>query len=214
MKPCHNGLFVALEGIDGAGKSTLVEAMAQFGHERGRQVHTTREPGGTRLAESIRQLLLDPGGEALLPEVELLLHFAARATHVKECIAPALGQGQLVITERFTASTYAYQGSGLGVDPELIAAMETGVLHGVQPDLVILLDLPVADARKRLEMRGGPQDRYQRRPEAFSEAVRQGYLELARGGNQRGGRRYHVLDAARTQSAVNRDACKLLETLL
>lgn len=214
MKRCQSGFFVALEGIDGAGKSTLVETMTRFGHERGLQVCTTREPGGTRLAESIRQLLLDPGGEALLPEVELLLHFAARATHVKECIAPALEQGQLVITERFTASTYAYQGSGLGVNTELIAALETGVLHGVQPDLVLLLDLPVAEARRRLEMRGGPQDRYQRRSETFSEAVRQGYLELARSSNQRGGRRYHVLDAAQTQSSVNQDACKLLEALL
>ena len=213
MKPRREGFFLALEGIDGSGKSTLVETLARYGRDLGMEVCTTREPGGTPLAERIRRLLLDPGGETLSPQVELLLHFAVRANHVEECIAPALRQGQLVISERFTASTYAYQGGGLGVDAGMIAALENGVLHGLQPDLVVLLDLPVTEAKRRIEARGGPQDRYQRRPESFIEAVRQGYLELARSGG-RGGHRYHVVDATRPPAEVGRETCETLKALL
>ncbi len=214
MKPRQQGFFLVLEGIDGAGKSSLIQPLADTGRRLGMEVCTTREPGGTPLAEQIRALLLDPVAPTWSAETELLLLFAARAQHLQQRIRPAVAQGKLVISERFSASSYAYQGSGLGVDAGLIATLERRVLQNFQPDLVIILDLPVEQARQRLNCRGGTPDRYQCRPSGFAEAVRQGYLQLAQGNGGRGGQQYRVVDASRDKARVSAELCSILEEAL
>ena len=214
MKPQRQGFFLVLEGIDGAGKSSLIQPLADAGRQLGMEVCTTREPGGTPMAEQIRALLLNPAILACSVETELLLLFAARAQHLQQRIRPAVAEGKLVISERFSASSYAYQGSGLGADAGLIAMLEQHVLQNFQPHLVIILDLPVEQARQRLNCRGGAPDRYQRRPAGFAEAVRQGYLQLARENGGRGGQQYRVVDASRDKALVSAELCSILKEVL
>lgn len=182
--------FITLEGIEGVGKSTHVEAVVDALRERGESAVRTREPGGSPVADRIRSLLLDPDGEAPLAETELLLLFAARSEHLARVIQPALDGGQYVVCDRFTDATYAYQGGGRGLSSERIAALEAWVQGELRPDLTILLDAPVQVALERARGRGAT-DRFERETTAFFERARDVYLERARAEPGR----FRVIDA-------------------
>jgi len=173
--------FVTLEGGEGVGKSTQLKALATALAARGIEAVTTREPGGTPLAESIRELLLEPREETLPPMAELLLMFAARAVHLHNFIEPHLAAGRWVLCDRFTDATYAYQGSGRGLNAGAIAALEQLVQGARRPDLTILLDAPVAVGAARVSRRqpAGGLDRFERERSEFFERVRAGYLARA-----------------------------------
>jgi dTMP kinase len=180
------GLFITFEGGDGAGKSTQSELLALHLETGGWQVRCVREPGGTPLGEEVRRLLLH-GESELTPEAELLLFLSARAEIVRRVIKPALDEGTVVICDRFSDSTYAYQGYGRGLDIEMLKRLDRWATNGLTPDLTVLLDLPVDGARARM----GEEDTFQRQDDAFHERVRQGYLALA----QEEPGRWLVLDA-------------------
>ncbi|MDN6858275.1 dTMP kinase [Pseudomonas sp. CAN2814] len=203
------GLFITLEGPEGAGKSTNREYLAERLRERGIEVQLTREPGGTPLAERIRELLLDPSDEKMAVDTELLLVFAARAQHIAEVIRPALARGAVVLCDRFTDATYAYQGGGRGLPVERIAQLESFVQGGLRPDLTLVFDLPVEIGLSRAAARGRL-DRFEQEGRAFFDAVRNTYLDRARAEPGR----YHILDAAQTLAEVQRDLDGLLPTLL
>lgn len=194
--------FLSIEGGEGAGKSTVLAALREFLVGRGFEVVSTREPGGTPLAEQIRGLLLDTHHEPPAAETELLLVFAARAQHVREVILPALQRGAWVISDRFTDSSYAYQGAGRGLDADFIAELERRVV-GIEPSLTLLLDIGVADGRERARGRdlapgaNGP-DRIERERDPFFERVREGFLARARARPDR----FRVIDATRSAGEV------------
>ncbi len=189
------GRFITLEGGEGAGKSTQARHLAAALRARGLQVLLTREPGGTPGAEAIRDLLLG-GGAPLAPLAETLLHFAARADHAAAAIVPALAAGQWVVCDRFSDSTMAYQGHGLGVDQAVIRAL--AAMIGLTPDLTIVLDVPVAVALARLAGRGSTADRYERLGEAFFARVNAGFRAIAAAEPER----CVVVDAAADEAAI------------
>lgn len=184
------GRFVTLEGIEGAGKSTVRAHVAARVRAAGREVVTTREPGGTPLGEALRALLLDHRN-GMAGDTELLLMFAARAEHLAEVIRPALRGGRWVVCDRFTDSTYAYQGGGRGVPEARIAALESWVQGSLRPDLTLLLDVPPATGLARARGGGGG-DRFEREDLAFFERVRAAYLRRAEAEPAR----FRVIDAA------------------
>ena len=203
------GVFISFEGIDGAGKSTHVEALAGACRAAGRTVVLTREPGGTPLAEKIRALVLH---EPMGPLTEALLMFAARRDHIEQVIAPALARGEVVLCDRFTDATFAYQGGGRGFDwdslskLELLAqdrqAPEANLAHKdlLQPDLTIWFDLPPAVAAERLAGARVP-DRFESQPAAFFDAVRAGYARRA----AEAPARFARIDASQPRDAVGAD---------
>jgi dTMP kinase len=168
------GKFITLEGIDGAGKSTHVGSVAEFLRGKGKQVVVTREPGGTPLGERLRGVLLS---QAMDIETETLLMFAARREHIARVIAPALAQGRWVVSDRFTDSTYAYQGAGGGMANDRIADLERWVQGKLRPDLTLVFDVPVDLAFGRL-FRDQP-DRFESENQSYFERVRAGYLQRA-----------------------------------
>lgn len=194
------GRFVTLEGIEGVGKSTNLEFAAGVLQDLGRDVVVTREPGGTPLAEAIREILLRPRDEPMPPTAELLLMFAARSVHLENRIRPALASGQWVLCDRFTDATFAYQGGGRGAPPEAIAWLQRHVQGGLQPDLTLLLDVPVDVGLARAGRRGEA-DRFEQEHAAFFERVRAAYLDLAAGEPDR----FAVIDADRPLEAVQQD---------
>ena len=204
-----SGLFITLEGPEGAGKSTNRDYLAARLREQGLDVVLTREPGGTPLAERIREVLLAPGEEQMNPDTELLLVFAARAQHLAEVIRPALARGAVVICDRFTDSTYAYQGGGRGLSLERIATLETFVQGDLRPDLTLLFDLPVEVGMARASARGRL-DRFELEGQAFFDAVRSAFLQRAKAEPTR----YYLLDAAQPLSQVQQAIDALLPTLL
>ena len=189
--------FITIEGGEGAGKSTAQRFIAERLAERGITSVQTREPGGTPLAEAIRQTLLSVDGEAPVEMAELLLVFAARAQHLAKVIEPALARGDWVLSDRFTDATYAYQGAARGLSVEVISHLEQLVQSGRQPDKVLILDLPpeigMARARSRGEL-----DRFERENHDFYERVRAGYLRRAVAMPER----YSVIDAGQDLQAV------------
>ncbi len=203
------GLFITLEGPEGAGKSTNREYLAERLREQGVDVLLTREPGGTPLAERIRELLLDPSDEPMAADTELLLVFAARAQHLQQVIRPALAKGCVVLCDRFTDATYAYQGGGRGLSIERIAQLEQFVQGELRPDLTLIFDLPVEVGLARAAARGRL-DRFEQEGRGFFEAVRQAYLQRAAQAPQR----YRVLDAGQTLAQVQADIDALLPSLL
>ncbi|WP_029001765.1 dTMP kinase [Azohydromonas australica] len=167
--------FITFEGIDGAGKSSHIEALAQWLRARGREVLLTREPGGTALAERLRELLLHEAMDAL---TESLLVFAARRDHLRQCIEPALARGATVLCDRFTDATFAYQGGGRGFDLDVLGRLEGWVQEGRQPDLTLWFDLPPQiAAQRRAAARAA--DRFEREDEVFFTRVREGYAARA-----------------------------------
>jgi dTMP kinase len=169
------GRFITVEGIDGAGKSTHLEAMASWLRERGHRVLVTREPGGTPLAETLRDLVLH---QAMEPLTEALLVFAARRDHLVQQIVPALSRGETVLCDRFTDATFAYQGGGRGFDHAVLAQLESWVQQGRQPDLTLWFDLPAAQAAERRAAVRAP-DRFEAQDLAFFERVQAGYAARA-----------------------------------
>ncbi|SDU17275.1 thymidylate kinase [Pseudomonas pohangensis] len=208
-----SGLFITLEGPEGAGKSTNREYLAECLRARGIEVLLTREPGGTPLAERIRELLLAPSDEPMCADAELLLMFAARAQHLQAVIRPALRKGSVVLCDRFTDATYAYQGGGRGVSFERIGILEDFVQGALRPDLTLVFDLPVEVGLSRAATRGRL-DRFEQEGRGFFEAVRNTYLQRAAAAPSR----YRVIDAgqdlARVQQALDQLLPELLERCL
>ncbi|HEY6326745.1 MAG TPA: dTMP kinase [Candidatus Cybelea sp.] len=182
-------MFVVVEGIEGSGKSTLVAGLGARLKAEKKNVVVTREPGGTQLGDAVRRIFLDRC-LTVEPLAEAFLVNAARAQHIEEVIRPALAAGGIIVCDRFTDSTLAYQGYGRGMDLELLRALCDFAAGGVEPDVVLLVDLPVAAARARLRDRADAPDRIENEDDAFHERVRRGFLELARQP------RHHVLDGS------------------
>jgi len=201
-----NGLFLSFEGIDGSGKTTQVSLLAAALRERGREVVSLREPGGTGLGERIRSLLLDKSDDAPVPQAELLLFAAARAQIVRTQILPALERGAVVVLDRFVDATYAYQGFGRGLPLDQILALET-IAAGILPARTWFLDLEPAEAARRRQTRGEAADRMESETDRFRAKVREGYLERARLDPTR----MKVLDASRSREEI---AAAILEDAL
>jgi dTMP kinase len=201
----QRGLFLTLEGVDGAGKSTHVQWLLDQLTERGIQVVCTREPGGTELGEKLRALLLH---QAMSLECETLLMFAARAEHLQAVIEPALQAGQWVVCDRFTDATFAYQGGGRELGVERIAALEHWVHPELQPDCTWLFDVPLAVARERLD-RTREQDRFEQEADAFFERTRAVYLARA----QREPARIQRIDATQTIAQIRQHLSQQLDQL-
>src|SRR5690554_3654728 len=186
-----SGLFITFEGPEGAGKSTNLKVFSQLLSEHGCTPLITREPGGTPVAERIREVLLNQHEEPMHADAELLLMFAARAQHLHRLIRPALAEGRTVISDRFTDATYAYQGGGRGMDAQRIATLETWVQGSLRPDLVLVFDVPVELGMARARARSAL-DRFELEHQAFFERVRETYLERAAADPAR----YRVIDAS------------------
>ncbi len=200
------GKFVSLEGIDGAGKSTHLNAIAEWIRERGQAVLVTREPGGTPLGESLRQLLLH---QSMHPDTEALIMFAARREHVMQVIAPALQQGTWVVSDRFTDASFAYQGGGRGVDVVHLNYLAAWVEGGIRPDMTLLFDLEPEEAHRRV-LRGTPHpDRFEKEQATFFRKVRAAYLDRARAEPAR----FCLLDSSHAPEAIFKQAQQALERL-
>jgi dTMP kinase len=172
-------LFVTFEGIEGSGKSTHLRHLATHLRTLGHPVVATREPGGTPAGTAIRRLLLDTDAVPLTALAELFLYCADRAQHVEEVIRPGLAAGRVVLCDRFSESTLAYQGYGRGIDLEAVRSLDARARNGVTPTLTFLLDCPVAEGLARVRKRSGTQDRFEREVVAFHERVRDGFRTLA-----------------------------------
>lgn len=202
-------LFITLEGIEGAGKSTNLEYVRELLQQAGHDTLVTREPGGTALGERIRALLLDASALEISPEAETLLIFAARADHLGAVIRPALAAGRTVLCDRFTDATYAYQGGGRGVPREYIAVLEGCVHPGLRPHLTLLLDVPPATGLARAGHRSRP-DRFEREDEGFFERTRAVYLQTAAAEPMR----MRVIDATLSPQQVRAQIRAVLEEVL
>jgi len=205
----RRGQFITFEGTEGVGKSTQLANAASTLDALGVECVVTREPGGTPMAESIRELWLAPRDEPVTETTELLLMFAARAQHLHTRILPELEAGRWVLCDRFTDATFAYQGGGRGVPADRIALLESLVQGTVRPDHVILLDAPVETGMTRARHRGDL-DRFEQEAVAFFERIRETYL--ARAASAPG--RYHIVDASQPIEAVSDEVAGLLRSLV
>jgi dTMP kinase len=190
--------LITFEGIEGSGKSTHARALAARLAAAGRSVLETREPGGTAAGVAVRRLLLGPDAIPLTPLAELLLYCADRAQHVGEVVAPALAAGTIVVCDRFSDSTLAYQGYARGLDLGLVRTLDAHARAGIAPTLTFLLDCPVAVGLARARARGAGTDRFEREAAAFHERIRQGFLTLASAAPDR----MVVVDATRDRADV------------
>lgn len=204
------GKFIVLEGVEGAGKSTNLAFMADWLAQKGKQVLTTREPGGTPIGEKIRTLLLDPQNTAMTVDTEALLMFAARAQHVGEKIKPALAARQWVISDRFVDSSYAYQGVARGMLFARLDALAEWTLQGFHADMTFILDLPPEVGMQRVMARGAGKDRFEQETLAFFEKVRAAFLARAR----QAPTRYTVIDASQPLAQVQAQIVQVLEQWL
>jgi dTMP kinase len=202
------GRFITVEGIEGTGKSTNIDFLTARIEARGHNVVTSREPGGTPMAEKIRQLLLDHGQEPLPAIAELLLFFAARSLHLQNMILPALDDGTWVISDRFTDASRAYQAAGRGLPADSVETLAGWVLSGLEPDLTILLDAPAETGMRRAASRGEG-DRMDNETLDFYERVREAYLQLA----DRDPERFLVVNADQPLEAVQREIEQGLDRL-
>ncbi|WP_434516428.1 dTMP kinase [Dechloromonas sp. ARDL1] len=200
------GKFITFEGIDGAGKSSHVEWLAEALRQRGRVVHVTREPGGTPLGEKLRELLLN---EPMHLETETLLMFAARREHLARLIEPALARGEWVVCDRFSDATYAYQGGGRGLDRAKFLALEHWVHEHLQPDLTLLFDLPLDVARERIVLANRVLDKFEQERADFHERVRQAYLERAHVSPGR----FRVIDANRSIDDIRKQLEQIISSI-
>src|SRR5580693_3044015 len=185
MSTTRRGLFITFEGPDGSGKSTQARMLAECLRNQGRQVLESVEPGGTPIGQQIRRILLDPANQELTAVSELLLMFAARAQNVEQWILPALEQGKIVISDRFTDSSIAYQGSGRGLGWEMVFELDRIACHGLKPDLTICIDIDTETGLARALARGGSETRLEEQAIEFHHKVREAYHELARREPQR-----------------------------
>jgi dTMP kinase len=203
------GLFITIEGGEGVGKSTNITFIAERLKKQGINFILTREPGGTPLAEDIRQLLLTPREETVAENTELLLMFAARAQHISQVIEPALARGDWVICDRFTDATFAYQGGGRGIPQSKIADLEQWVQGDLRPDFTLLLDAPVEVGMTRANNRGAL-DRFEQEQQQFFDKVRATYLLMAEEHKDR----YRVVDASLSLEEVQRALVVLIEEMI
>ncbi len=203
------GLFITVEGGEGVGKSTNLAFIAGQIRASGRELVTTREPGGTAIAESIRRLFLEHSDEPMTEMTELLLVFAARAQHIERVIEPALAAGKWVLCDRFTDATYAYQGAGRELDKNTIAVLENLVQAGLRPDVTFLLDAPVEIGAARVAERGAS-DRLESEQKIFFQRVRDCYLQRAQNEPQR----FRIVDAAQPLAPVQAQLQALLQPFL
>lgn len=199
------GLFISLEGMDGAGKSTHIPAILDVLKQRGVEVVVTREPGGTPLGETLRELLLH---QPMQVETETLLMFAARAEHVHQVILPALARGAIVLSDRFADASYAYQCGARGLPMAKMQALEQWVLGDLQPDATLLFDVPVAVSMQRLAQTRVP-DKFEAAGEAFFERLRAQYLARAAAYPQR----FHVIDANKPLAEVHQRVIEIVAAL-
>ncbi|MEE8220194.1 MAG: dTMP kinase [Woeseiaceae bacterium] len=206
----HRGKFITVEGIEGVGKSTNIDFLSGLIEENGFSVFRTREPGGTPMAERIRELLLEHGEESMTDIAELLLFFAARSLHISNAIRPALDAGQWVVCDRFTDASRAYQGNGRGLNQTKISTLADWVQEDLQPDLTILLDAPAEVGMDRAGRRGAA-DRLEIEKTDFYARVREGYLALAESEPDR----FAIIDASlpldQVQAAIKEIANRLYE---
>jgi dTMP kinase len=192
------GLFITFEGPDGSGKSTQARLLAERLRGEGRLILETAEPGGTPIGREIREILLDPANQELVPVAELLLMFAARAQNAEQWILPALAQGKIVISDRFTDSSIAYQGSGRGLGWDAVLELDRIACHGLVPDLTLCIDIDSETGLARALARGGAETRLEAQSIEFHHKVREAYHELAR----REPRRFRLIDGADTPEAI------------
>lgn len=197
--------FITFEGVDGAGKSTHLAWFADELRKRGKEVLVTREPGGTPLGESLREILLN---QPMHAETEALLMFAARLEHIEQVIKPALQRGVWVVSDRFSDASFAYQGGGRGVKVERLEELECWVHENFQPDLTLLFDVPVEVARQRLS-KNTTLDRFEQEKDSFFEKVRQAYLERCKKSPDR----FALIDAAQTPDEVKVNLEKAMVSL-
>src|SRR5262245_62775580 len=204
-----SGLLIALEGVEGSGKTTQMGRLERWLRRRGRKVERTREPDGTRLGVAVRRLFERPGVHPE-PLVEVFLFMAARQQHVAEKLRPWLDRGRVVLCDRYVDATVAYQGYGRGVDPDLIRELNTRATGGVMPDLTLLFDLDPAQGLKRNRAKGRRLDRFEREALAFHRRVRRGYHEIQRAEPKR----VRLIDAAQPQPKVDADVRAIVEEFL
>jgi dTMP kinase len=210
MADTTRGRFITLEGGEGVGKSTLQHTLAERLEDAGFGVVTTREPGGTRLAERIRELALHPlNGETWSPMAQALLMNAARVDHLDKLIRPALAKGLWVICDRFSDSTRVYQSVGGGVPEDVLIAIETPVLGNTRPDLTLVLDAPPSATEARRKIRDERKDVFEMRPDTFHSAVRQAFLRLVKLEPER----VKLIDASKDVNAVTDDAWREVQAL-
>jgi dTMP kinase len=209
--------FITFEGGDGTGKSTQIKAMERHLTSCGRSFVSTREPGGTPLGKLIRQALLEAGDQPIGSQTELFLYLADRAQHVQDVILPALQSATIVLCDRYTDSTLAYQGYGRGIDLEVLRELNQIADRGVKPDLTLLFDCPVEVAVSRTARRFGEEngdhgreDRFESEKAEFHERVRAGFLALARAEPDR----FRIIDASRSVSEVTHDIKNLIDILI
>jgi dTMP kinase len=200
------GIFITVEGSDGAGKGSNIEVIRDWFESRSRAVVLTREPGGTQLGEKIRNLLLDKNSSPVSAMAELLLMFAARAQHIEEVIQPALTEGRVVISDRFTDASFAYQGGGRGLTLIKVEQLKILVQADLQPDLTLLLDVPVNVGLARIVNRG-ESDRFDTETLDFKTRVRESYLQLAKNEPNR----IVNINADRTLESVQQEIKVILE---
>jgi len=203
------GLFITVEGTEGVGKSTNIACLTEALRARGVDLVVTREPGGTAIGETIRDLLLRVGDAPMCAETELLLIFAARAQHLDEVVRPALDAGRWVLSDRFTDATYAYQGGGRGLDNTFIQQLENLVQGELRPDVTVLLDVEVEVGLARARQRGDL-DRIEKEHRVFFERVRERYLELAESSSGR----YRIIDAGQSLDSIEQKLTALSDELL
>ena len=206
-------MFISFEGIEGSGKTTHVKHTVRFLKDKGHDCVITREPGGTRIGEKIRAILLDPMSKDMDPLAELLLYTADRAQHIKEYILPLLSDGKMVLCDRYYDATMAYQGFARGLDIGLIEKMHKLLFENLKPDITLLLDLPpeigLARAWKQIETgtRTGEETRFEEETLSFHKKVRSGYLELARLEPER----FRIIDASKDEHGVREEIIKILD---
>ena len=209
MNSVKPGLFITVEGVEGAGKSTQLSLILKKLESAGIEIISTREPGGTPFAESVRELLLANREEQVDQITEMLLMFAARSQHLSQLIKPAIAEGKWVVCDRFTDATYAYQGGGRNLGFELVSQLEQLVQGDFRPDKTFYLDLPVEQGMQRVVARG-KKDRFEREELEFFEKVRSAYLRLVESNPER----YVVIDASQSVEAVQEDLSLALDRLI
>lgn len=209
-------MFITFEGIEGCGKTTQARMAGDYLRKKQIPLLMTEEPGGAPLGKHIRKLLLNQGAFRIDAKAELLLFAAARAQHVQEVILPALAAGQVVLCDRFSDATLAYQGFGRGLDLEFIQSLNEFCTAALRPDLTVLFDLPVETGLERAirriaHIRGAPrEDRFEREEKVFHEKIRNGYLRLA----EEDPERFRVIDATRDVQTIHREVCTVIEATI
>jgi dTMP kinase len=202
------GLFITFEGIEGCGKSTQAKLLKEYLEEKGWSVFLTREPGGPKISEAIRKLLLSTENKEMLPETEVLLYMASRSQHTGEWIIPALQKGKMVISDRYYDSTLAYQGAARRIDIKLIDTITKFATFGIKPDITFLVDLPAEIGLSRISKQDA--DRLEMESIEFHKKVRKGFIEIAK----REKKRYIIVDGTKSVEEIHNEIMKIMEDKL